>query len=139
MHREDILSIGLHAFGDTSGHATAAAVYAVHQTQGVAQGLVTAKARLAKKELSITRLELASGQMAASLLHNVKKVLKRSAAQDCYGWLDSTVTLHWVNGDGNYKQFVWNRVKQEKNDKGEELHNKVETLWNKGQSSRYRK
>ena len=110
----------------------------MHHTQGVAQGLATAKARLAKKELSIARLELVSGQMAASLLDDVKKVLKRSPVQDCYGWLDSTVVLHWVNGDGNYKQFVWNRVKQEKNNKGEELH-KVETCWNKGQSSRYRK
>lgn len=113
MHQEDIHSIDLHAFGDTSGQGTAAAVYAVvHQTQGVTQGLVTAKARLAKKELSIPRLELVSGQMAASLLDNVKKVLKRFPVQDCYGWLDSTVALHWINGEGSYKQFVRNRVKQ---------------------------
>ena len=76
------------------------------------QGLVTAKARLAKKELTIPRLELVSGQMAANLLDNVKKVLKRYPVQDCYCCLDSTVALHWINGDGSYKQFVRNRVRQ---------------------------
>lgn len=61
-HREKICSIDLHAFGDTSGQGTAAAVYAVvHQEQGATQGLVTAKARMAKKNLSIPRLELVSG------------------------------------------------------------------------------
>ena len=25
-------------------------------------------------------------------------------------WLDSTVTLHWICGNGQYKQFVDNRV-----------------------------
>ncbi len=112
-HQEEISSIDLHAFGDTSGQGTAAAVYAVvHQARGVTQGLVTAKARLAKKELTIPRLELVSGQMAANLLDNVKKVLKRYPVQDCYCWLDSTVALHWINGDGSYKQFVRNRVRQ---------------------------
>ena len=108
-HQEEISSIDVHAFGDTSGQGTAAAVYAVvHQ----AQGLVTAKARLVKKELTVPRLELVLGQMAANLLDNVKKVLKRYPVQDCYCWLDSTVALHWINGDGSYKQFVRNRVRQ---------------------------
>ncbi len=84
----------------------------VQQARGVTQGLVTAKARLAKKELTISRLELVSGQMAASLLDNMKRVLKRYPVQDCYCWLDSGVALHWINGDGRYKQFVRNRVRQ---------------------------
>ena len=29
-----------------------------------------------------------------------------------YGWLDSTVALHWINGNGEYKQFVRNRVRK---------------------------
>ena len=70
MHQDEICSIDLHAFGDTSGQGTAAAVYAVvNQEQGVTQGLIKAKARLAKKNLTIPRLELVSGQMAANLLH----------------------------------------------------------------------
>ena len=27
-----------------------------------------------------------------------------------YGWLDSTVALHWIRGGGEFKQFVANRV-----------------------------
>ena len=112
-YQEEVLGIDLHAFGDTSGKGTAAAVYAVvRQARGVTQGLVTAKARLAKKELTIPRLELVAGLMAAKLLHNVKRVLKRFPVEECYGWLDSTVALYWINGSGNYKQFVRNRVKQ---------------------------
>ena len=84
----------------------------VNQEQGVTQGLITAKARLAKKNLTIPRLELVSGQMAANLLDNVRNVLTRFPVQDCYGWLDSTVALHWINGEGSYKQFVRNRVKK---------------------------
>ena len=29
-----------------------------------------------------------------------------------YGWTDSTVVLHWIAGQGSYKQFVSNRVAQ---------------------------
>ena len=113
MHQEEICSIDLHAFGDTSGQGTAAAVYAVvNQEQGVTQGLITAKARLAKKNLTVPRLEFVSGQMAANLLDNVRNVLTRFPVQDCYGWLDSTIALHWINGEGSYKQFVRNRVKK---------------------------
>ena len=76
-YQEEVLGIDLHAFGDTSGKGTAAAVYAVvRQARGVTQGLVTAKARLAKKELTMPRLELVAGLMAAKLLHNVKRVLR---------------------------------------------------------------
>ena len=28
------------------------------------------------------------------------------------GWLDSTVALHWIRGNGKYKQFVRNRVRK---------------------------
>ena len=59
VHQEDIQAIELHAFGDASGKGAAAAVYAVVvQEKGVNQGLVTSRARLAKNELTIPRLEL---------------------------------------------------------------------------------
>lgn len=74
-HREEVQAIDLHAFGDASGQGTCAAVYAViHQNEGTAQGLVTAKSRLAKKGLTIPRLELVSGQMAMKLMDNAGKV-----------------------------------------------------------------
>ena len=110
-HREPIQAIVLHAFGDSSGQGTCAAVYAVvEQYQGTAQGLVTSKARLAKKGLTIPRLELVSGLMATKLLDNVKAVLDGLPIRHCYSWLDSMVALYWISGLGSYKQFVTNRV-----------------------------
>ena len=110
--KETIEAIDLHAFGDTSGAGTAAAVYAaVHQASGVTQGLLAAKSRLAKKGLTIPRLELVSAHMAANLAENVKNALQGQPVRSVHGWLDSTVALHWIRGEGSaYKQFVANRV-----------------------------
>lgn len=84
----------------------------------MSQGLVAAKSRLSKKGLSIPRLELVSGHMSANLLDNVKGVLQDSPVRNTYGWLDSTVALHWIRGKGEYRQFVHNRVRkiQERSD-----------------------
>jgi hypothetical protein len=74
--REEIESIELHAFGDASGEGVSIAVYAiVHQPSGVSQGLVAAKSRLAKRGLTIPRLELVSAHMAANLVGNVQRAL----------------------------------------------------------------
>ena len=110
--KEAIEAIDLHAFRDTSGAGTAAAVYAVvHQASGVNQGLLAAKSRLAKKGLTIPRLELVSAHMAANLAENVKNALEGHPVRSVHGWLDSTVALHWIRGGGSaYKQFVANRV-----------------------------
>ena len=98
-------------FGETSGVGTSAAVYAVvNQASGVSQGLLTAKSRLAKKGLTIPRLELVSAHMAANLAENTKKALEGQPVKSVTGWLDSTVALHWIQGGGTYKQFVANRV-----------------------------
>lgn len=48
--------------------------------------------------------------MAANLVDNVKPALEGSPVRSVYGWLDSTVALHWIKGGGSYKQFVANRV-----------------------------
>lgn len=82
----------------------------VTQPSAVTQGIVAAKARLAKQGLSISRLELVAGHMAANLATNVKEVLEGHPVNQIYCWLDSTVALHWIRGNGNYKQFVHNRV-----------------------------
>ena len=90
--REPITAIDLHAFGDTSGTGTAAAVYAVvQQPSGTNQGLLAAKSRLAKKGLTIPRLELVSAHMAPNLVANVKDALQDHSIRSVYGWLDSTV------------------------------------------------
>ena len=75
-HQGEIEDIALHAFGDASGKDVAAVVYAVvKQCSGSSKGLVAANARLAKKGLTIPRLELVSGHMASNLAHNVREAL----------------------------------------------------------------
>ena len=32
--------------------------------------------------------------------------------EDTFGWLDSTVVLHWIKDGGQHKQFAANRVKK---------------------------
>ena len=111
QYHEKILSIDLHGFGDASAKGVSAAVYAVvKQPSGTSKGLVTAKSRLAKKGLTTPRLELVSGHMVANLVHNVKETLQGFPVQSTHCWLDSTVALHWIRGNGEYKQFVGNRV-----------------------------
>ena len=31
---------------------------------------------------------------------------------ELYGWLNSTVALHWIKGGGQYTQFVENQIKK---------------------------
>ena len=70
--KEPIKSIKLHAVGDASSQGVSAAVYAVvDQESGVTQGLITSKLRLSKQNLTIPRLELVAGNMAANLAVNI--------------------------------------------------------------------
>ena len=73
----------------------------VSQESGVA-----AKARLAKQNLTIPRLELLSGHMAINLLKNVAEALQGIPLINKYCWLNSSVALHWIRGQGEYKQLV---------------------------------
>ena len=103
-YREEILSIDLCTFGDASNKGNSAAVYAVtQQSSGIIQGLVTSKSRLAKKSLTTPRLELVAGHMATNLVDKLKEALKGFPIGSAYGWLDSSVALHWIKGGGNYK------------------------------------
>ena len=111
--REAVEEIELHTFGDASGKGVCAALYAiVKQGDDTNVGLVAARARLAKQDLSIPRLELVSARMAANLMMNVQQALDGMPVTRTYGWLDSTVALQWLKGGGEYKQFVANRVRK---------------------------
>ena len=108
---EPVERIHLHGFGDASGKRVATAVSAVvEQKSGINQGLVAARARLAKQGLTIPRLELIAGHMTVNLLANVCDALTGFPVSSMTGWLDSSVALHWISGGGEYKQFVRNRV-----------------------------
>ena len=94
-YREPIDEIELHSFGDASGSGVSAAVYAVvKQRLGASVGLIAAKSRLAKKTLTIPRLELVSAHMAANLADNVRIALDGYPVKAVYGWLDSLVALY---------------------------------------------
>ncbi len=41
---------------------------------------------------------------------NVQNALENLPEPTIYGWLDSTAALHWIHGEGQYRQFVANRV-----------------------------
>lgn len=106
---EGIRSTDLHGFGDAIATGVLVTVYAVvQQPSGVTTPLVAAKSRLAKKGLTIPRLELVAGHMVANLVKNVKEALEGQPLRNTHGWLDSTVALHWIRGDGQCMQFVKN-------------------------------
>ena len=72
----------------------------VHQESGTSKGLVAAKSRFAKKDLTIPRLELVSAIMATKLVHNVKEALDGFPIRIVFAGLDSTVALHWIRNGG---------------------------------------
>ena len=72
---------------------------------------------LSKRDLTIPRLELVAAHMAANLLENARTALNNYPVKNCYAWTDSTVALRWIRLDGNYKQFVSNRVSKIKSKK----------------------
>ena len=57
-------------------------------------------------------MELVSAHMASSLVDNVRQTLEDFSIKQVFGWLDSTVALHWIRGSGEFKQFVGNRVRK---------------------------
>ena len=94
VHQEIVDEVELHAFGDARKKGVSAAVYAItKQESGVNVGLVAAKARLEKQDLTIPRLKLVSAHMAANLVSNVQQAIHDVPVISVFGWLDSTVAL----------------------------------------------
>ena len=108
---QPIKAITLHAFGDASKRGVSATTYAVVEQDGeTTQGLICAKSRLAKQNLTIPRLELVAAHMATNLVTNVERAIDAVKVTSVHCWSDSTVALYWVHGHGEYRQFVANRV-----------------------------
>ena len=70
-----IKEIHLHIFADASALACSSATVVVHST-GTVKGLLTAKARISKRNTSIPRLQLIIDQIAANMAKNVCQALK---------------------------------------------------------------
>lgn len=105
-YQQPVNSVELHVFGDASTYRIGAAVYSVvRQEDGIIQTLhvVAAKSRLAKRELTIPRLELVSAHMATNLVVKVRNALRELPEPMVYGWLAHTVALHWIVGNGQYQ------------------------------------
>ena len=110
--QERIESIEIHGFADSSVAACCAVIYLkITQSTGTYVKQLTAKARVAKPNTSVPRLELIGAQMLTKLIQNVKSVLELDVSQT-YGWLDSQTVLCWLENNGEWKQFVRKRVDQ---------------------------
>ena len=108
--QESIGTMEIHGFGDASGEGLCAVVYTVtKQPSGMTQLLLASKARLAKRGMTIPRLELVAAHMAANIVNNTSKALSH-IPHEKHCWSDRTVALWWIKGEGEYKQFVANRV-----------------------------
>jgi hypothetical protein len=105
-HRQSVSEVTLHGFGDASSRGVFAVV---NQGEEITQELVCAKSRIAKRNLTIPRLELISGHMAVNLVTNAQAAFSNQRVT-FHRWIDSTVALYWINDQGEYHQFVANRV-----------------------------
>ena len=98
-------------FGDASLLGTCAVAYVViQQPPGIKQGLIASKSRLSMKQMTVLILKLVTTQMVANLAENIRTSLPNHNIREVHGWSDSTVVLHWLQGNGSYKQFVHSRV-----------------------------
>ena len=85
-------------------------ILVMYQPNKIGQGLITSKSKLAKRNLTIPRLELIAAQMSAILSQSIKDALNNQNVRNFHAWPDSTVALHWLKDKEEYKIFVSNRV-----------------------------
>ena len=98
-------------FSDASLTEVFTVTYAiVNQQNKFSQNFITTKSRLARKNLSIPRLELIATHLSENLTENVKTCLNKLSVRKICAWSDSTTVHHWLNNNGEYKTLVSNRV-----------------------------
>ena len=89
---------------DASKYGVSAAVYAViKQENGTTQCFVCSESRIVQKTFAIPRLELVAGHMTVNLVSNVERAIGSEKVRESHCWLDSTVALYWINGQGGYR------------------------------------
>jgi hypothetical protein len=100
--------------GAGSSYASAKLIHELHikpldvQTKKIDMLMCSKQARLETYEVKIESTEN-NFAMTTNLI-NVQNALQSLPEPTIYGWLDSTVALHWIRGEGQYRQFVANRV-----------------------------
>ncbi len=65
-----------------------------------------------KEVLDSTKVGVGKCAYVCHLVTNAKRALTELPKPQIYGWLDSTVALHWILGNGQYKQFMANCVRK---------------------------
>ena len=96
-----VKGINLHIFANASAVACSSVTIALipHET-GIVKGFLTSISRISKRNTSIARLELVSGQMAANMAINVHSALKGLPITSVNIWMDSMVVLFWITNPG---------------------------------------
>ena len=110
---EETLAVFLHGIRDASKKADCASLYLVmHQPSGTHSKLLTSKTRVAPlKEESVPRLELVSARILAQLASTVEQALRPQLnLEKTVLWLDSMTALLCIRNNGEWKQFVCQRV-----------------------------
>ena len=110
IKNEPITEIDIHLFSDASidGICTVAYVI-VYQPNNVSQSLITSNSRLAQKNISIPRPELIAAHIVSNLAGNLKCSLRKFNTREVYALSDSTVNLHLLKDNGEFKVFFYNR------------------------------
>ena len=108
-----VKAIQLHLFADASFTAcSAVAIAVVEHSTGIMKGLLTSKSIISKRNTSIARLEIVSGQMAANLAKNLMKALRKFPVVSVTVWMDSMVALFWITSlNRSWKIYI--RVEQD--------------------------
>ena len=126
---EDVKSIQLHGFADSSKIAYGANIYIRVTTSDVSYSqLLVSKTRVAPlKGETIHRLELMAALTLANLMTAMYDALASTVKIDAvFNWIDSQIVWWWIHGESKqFKQFVQNRV------------TKIRSLWSKDHSGYY--
>ena len=111
---ENILSVDLHGFCDSSNQIYCTVVYLrIETTFGIRVSLLVSKTKVTPlKKLSMPRLELLSCVLLSKLLNEVLSIVtKRICVNNICCWSDSEVALCWIKGkEKSWRPWVENRV-----------------------------
>ena len=109
--RKTMRNIAIHRFSDANLNGVYIVAYAViYRSSNISQVLIASKSKLAKRNLTIPRLELIVAQMSANLSQNIKKSLNNQSVRNFCPWPESAVILGWLKDKGEYKVLVSNLV-----------------------------